>query len=128
MAKLSGLYDRDQRTLRTLTVDELPTLAVWAGISTALVAVLALALPFNVLNLPNALHIWVAAFAGAAVFRAVVRAAWRRLTPPERALIVGGGPAAGPMQRKLALSSRDPRTVVGEVQALHVGGPPRKRV
>ncbi len=34
-AKLVGLYDRDQRTLRHLTVDEVPWLAVWALSSTA---------------------------------------------------------------------------------------------
>ena len=118
MAKLSGLYDRDQRSLRTLTVDEVPTLAVWAGISTALVGVLALALPVQVLSLPDALHVWVVAFAGAAVFRALVRAGWRRLTPPERALIVGRGSAADAVQRKLALFPEIHVTVVAEVEAL----------
>ena len=34
-AKLAGLYDRDHRTLRHLTVDELPWLVVWTLGSTA---------------------------------------------------------------------------------------------
>ena len=34
-AKLAGLYDRDHRTLRHLTVDELPWLVVWTLSSTA---------------------------------------------------------------------------------------------
>ena len=38
-AKLAGLYDRDQRTIRHLTVDELPSLVVWALGSTAFIAV-----------------------------------------------------------------------------------------
>ena len=39
-AKLAGLYDRDHRTLRHLTVDELPWLMVWTLSSTALLTLL----------------------------------------------------------------------------------------
>ena len=35
LAKLSGLYDRDQRSLRHLTVDELPAIFVWTLAATA---------------------------------------------------------------------------------------------
>src|SRR5206468_20062 len=34
LAKLNGLYDRDQRSLRHLTVDELPHILVWAILGT----------------------------------------------------------------------------------------------
>ncbi len=36
IAKLSGLYDADHRSMRHLTVDEAPTIAAWAVISTTL--------------------------------------------------------------------------------------------
>ena len=44
-AKLAGLYDRDQRTLRHLTVDELPWLMVWTLSSTALLTASARPVP-----------------------------------------------------------------------------------
>ena len=39
VAKLCGLYDRDQRELRHLTVDDVPTLLVWSLVSVAGLAV-----------------------------------------------------------------------------------------
>ena len=38
LAKLHGLYDRDHRALRHLTVDELPSIFVWATTGTMLLA------------------------------------------------------------------------------------------
>ena len=38
LAKLHALYDHDHRVLRHLTVDELPSLTMWATTSTALFA------------------------------------------------------------------------------------------
>ena len=38
IAKVAGLYDRDQRSLRHLTVDELPAIFIWALVGTAAVA------------------------------------------------------------------------------------------
>ena len=35
-AKLLGLYDRDHRALRHLTVDEFPTIAAWTATTTVL--------------------------------------------------------------------------------------------
>ena len=50
-AKLAGLYDRDHRTLRHLTVDELPWLLVWTLSSTALLTLLLV--PFRALDLTS---------------------------------------------------------------------------
>ena len=44
LAKLVGLYDRDQRTLRHATVDELPSIVVWSVALTAFEVVLFLTL------------------------------------------------------------------------------------
>jgi exopolysaccharide biosynthesis polyprenyl glycosylphosphotransferase len=103
LAKLFGLYDRDQRTMRQLTVDELPTLATWAAITTAVITLSSLQLPSLDLSASRAVRIWFIAVAAAAIFRALVRAAWRRVVPPERALIVGEGIVADGVRRKLAL-------------------------
>lgn len=45
LAKLHGLYDRDQRALRHLTVDELPSIVFWALTGTALLAALMMLTP-----------------------------------------------------------------------------------
>ena len=47
LAKLAGLYDRDQRTLRHLTVDEIPWLAVWTLSSTAVLTGLLMPFPIT---------------------------------------------------------------------------------
>ena len=39
-AKLLGLYDRDHRSIRHLTFDELPAIAAWAVVGTAGLALL----------------------------------------------------------------------------------------
>ncbi len=102
-AKLVGLYDRDQRTLRHLTVDEVPWLAVWALSSTAVLT--GLLVPFPGLNLSSdeRLLVWGTTLLLAFVLRAATRALWRRVTPPERVLVVGDGPLAAAFVRKLDL-------------------------
>ncbi len=102
-AKLAGLYDRDQRTVRHLTVDELPNLVVWALLSTAFISVVTAPVPSLAIDGNDRLLIWGSAIVIGFVFRATGRALWRRLTPPERILIVGEGPLAEAVVRKLEL-------------------------
>ena len=102
-AKIIGLYDGDQKTLRHLTVDELPRLVVWAFASTALETLVTAPFPSLAFNGNDRLVIWSSAIGIAFVFRATGRALWRRLTPPERMLIVGDGPMADAVVRKLDL-------------------------
>jgi exopolysaccharide biosynthesis polyprenyl glycosylphosphotransferase len=103
LAKLAGLYDRDQRALRHLTVDEAPSLFIWSFVGVALTALLLEPLPASSLLLSDAIRMLVIVYASVLVLRAVVRALWRRLTPPERTLIVGDGALAAAMRRKLEL-------------------------
>jgi exopolysaccharide biosynthesis polyprenyl glycosylphosphotransferase len=103
VAKLLGLYDSDERSLRHLTVDELPRISLWAGagavITTGMVS----------LASPRPTGIYVAAIAAivaatsAVVLRGTTRVLWRNLTSPERTLILGEGAAARAVARKLAL-------------------------
>jgi exopolysaccharide biosynthesis polyprenyl glycosylphosphotransferase len=102
-AKLAGLYDRDQRTLRHLTVDELPSLVVWALGSTAFIAVVTAPVPSLTIGGADRLLIWASAIVIGFVFRATGRALWRRVTPPEKLFIVGQGPLAEAVVRKLEL-------------------------
>jgi exopolysaccharide biosynthesis polyprenyl glycosylphosphotransferase len=102
-AKLAGLYDRDQRTLRHLTVDELPWLVVWALSSTAVLTLLLVPFPALDLSSGDRVVVWGTALGLGFFFRAGARALWRRVTPPQRILIVGDGPLAQALIRKLEL-------------------------
>ena len=102
-AKIVGLYDGDQQTLRHLTVDELPRIVVWAFASTAFLTLVTAPFPSLSIDGNDRLIIWTSAIGIAFLFRATVRALWRRFTPPERMLVVGDGPIADAFIRKLDL-------------------------
>ena len=89
-AKLAGLYDRDHRTLRHLTVDELPWLLVWTLSSTALLTLLLV--PFRALDLSSSdlLLVWGTVLGLCFSLRAGMRALWRRITPA--IAVPSGGP------------------------------------
>jgi exopolysaccharide biosynthesis polyprenyl glycosylphosphotransferase len=102
-AKLAGLYDRDHRTLRHLTVDELPWLLVWTLSSTALLTLLVAPFPAFDPSSDDRLLVWGSVLSLAFLFRALARGLWRRITPPQQVLIVGEGPLADAVVRKLEL-------------------------
>jgi exopolysaccharide biosynthesis polyprenyl glycosylphosphotransferase len=115
VAKIAGLYDRDHRTLRHLTVDELPWIVVWAFGSTAFLTLITAPFPTLDVDAANRLRIWVSAIGLGFLFRATARALWRRLTPPQRVLIVGDGPLAEAVVRKLELFPDIHAVIAGEV-------------
>jgi exopolysaccharide biosynthesis polyprenyl glycosylphosphotransferase len=102
-AKLHGLYDRDHRALRHLTVDELPQIVLWSLTATAVVSGLASLTPAGAVGIAAAVKAGVVACVASFVLRSVARALWRKLTPAERTLIVGTGPLADATLRKLQL-------------------------
>ncbi len=99
VAKLLGLYDVDHRAIRHLTVDELPTLAAWAAITSATTILLS---PGAVM-VGDLILVILAATAAAFALRAIARCAWRRMTPRERTLVVGEGVPAIGIARKIEL-------------------------
>jgi exopolysaccharide biosynthesis polyprenyl glycosylphosphotransferase len=112
LAKLHGLYDRDQRSLRHLTVDEIPNIFMWALTGTAAVSALLLLFPHDSLQISDALWMWLIAGSAAFVLRGTMRLLWRRIVPPENTIIVGTGPLAEATRRKLELFP-DIHVVVG---------------
>jgi exopolysaccharide biosynthesis polyprenyl glycosylphosphotransferase len=102
-AKLHGLYDRDQRTLRHLTVDELPVLLMWALTGIVALSLFLSVTPSGPPGMMAALRGWAVAVTAGVVFRGLARIVWRKIVPPERALIVGSGPLADAARRKLEL-------------------------
>ena len=103
LAKLHGLYDRDHRSLRHLTVDELGSLLTWSTVGTAVAMPLLALAPAGALSTGNAIRLWLSVFVLAAGLRALARALWRRYTPPARVLLVGSGPLERATRRKFEL-------------------------
>ncbi|HEV2074984.1 MAG TPA: sugar transferase [Thermoleophilaceae bacterium] len=102
VAKLQGLYDSDHVRIRHLTSDELPRLFQWATISTVATSLVLTLGPVGVAT-HTAVAAWGMARAAALVLRVAARAAWRRLVPPERGVVVGDGQLADALARKLVL-------------------------
>jgi exopolysaccharide biosynthesis polyprenyl glycosylphosphotransferase len=122
IGKLVGLYDRDHRTLRHLTVEELPWIFVWALGGTALLTLLLTPFPGLDLSSDDRLLVWGTALVLGFVLRGAARAVWRRITPLERILIVGEGPLADAVSRKLELFPDIHATISGRIpscSALH---------
>jgi exopolysaccharide biosynthesis polyprenyl glycosylphosphotransferase len=113
--KLVGLYDRDHRTLRHLTVEELPWIFVWALGGTAVLTFLLAPFPGLGLSSGDQLIVWGSALVLGFAFRGTARAVWRRVTLPERILIVGEGPLADAVTRKLELFPDIHATIFGRI-------------
>ncbi len=118
LAKLHGLYDRDHRSLRHLTVDEFQSLLFWTMSGTALTEIFLLLSPVGGLQMAQAVKLAVVAGPSAFVLRAATRFAWRRLTPAERAVIIGEGPLADATRRKIELFPEIHVAVVGQYPSL----------
>jgi len=103
VAKVLGLYDRDHRSIRWLTIDELGRIVGLALAGTALLATVLLVLNVKELTASAELRLWVVVAVSVFAFRVATRAVWRGMTPPERALILGEGPLADATRRKLEL-------------------------
>jgi exopolysaccharide biosynthesis polyprenyl glycosylphosphotransferase len=103
IAKLVGLYDRDHAAIRHLTIDELPAIAAWAGISVALLALVLPQTPAGETSPSAAMSAWAVATVTAVVLRGAARWAWRRATPREVTAVLGDGDLAEMIRRKLEL-------------------------
>jgi exopolysaccharide biosynthesis polyprenyl glycosylphosphotransferase len=98
-AKLLGLYDHDHRSIRHLTVDELPSLAALGAIT----VIVTMFLAPGTGGAPIFLLLLVGGLALAVALRAAARAWWRAITPRERTLVVGEGESADAIRRKIEL-------------------------
>jgi exopolysaccharide biosynthesis polyprenyl glycosylphosphotransferase len=120
LAKIHGQYDRDKKSLRHLTTDELPNIAVWATSGTGLMALFLGFTPPGALSASRAVEAWCVAFGSVVVFRSSARMTWRRITPPARALIIGSGAATAAARRKLELFGDIHVQVVAEKHELTI--------
>jgi exopolysaccharide biosynthesis polyprenyl glycosylphosphotransferase len=117
-AKLYGLYDRDHRALRHLTIDELPVILVWAITCLATLSVFVGLTGLATISASVAIHTLAIALVGAVALRSLARLAWRLVTPPERVVIVGNDRFVHSIRRKLELFSDIHASVIGEYPSL----------
>ena len=101
VAKLYGLYDRDELLVRKTTLDEAPTL-----FQAATLYALGLLLAHDVLvtgdvTSTQVITLWALIFAGSILLRVVARACSRRFTPDERCVLVGDAGARRRLEPKL---------------------------
>ncbi len=103
LAKLLGMYDRDHRAIRHLTVDEVPGIVAWAAGGTAIIAIVLPLTPAESLTSAGAARMFLLAAISAFVLRGTARWLWRRMTPAERTAVVGDGEPAEAIARKAEL-------------------------
>jgi len=89
MAKVLGLYDRDQARIRKSTLDELPALIQLAALLSFLALTLSPLVFDGVLGPREAIALFVVLFAGLVASRAAARRLAGQITAPERCLFIG---------------------------------------
>ena len=112
LAKMAGLYDRDQFVLHKTTLDEGPALVAVSAIFTLVVEAVQ-ALQFQGRSHP--LLLWGLITVVLLVARGGARFVIVRTTPSERVLIVGDAASAAVVRRKLSADPSLNATVVGRV-------------
>ena len=114
VAKLLGLYEADGRSLRHLTVDEIPQIVLWALLG---MSGLSLFLEVTPAGRPDASSAIIAGRRrrlAVVALRASARWFWRLVTPPERVAIVGTAESTTSVKRKLELFPDLHMTIVEE--------------
>jgi len=103
VAKALGLYDRDHRFIRHLTVNEMPGIAAFGAIATAESVIALTFLGAQSASGAELTRFMIVLPVLVALLRAGARWLWRRITPPERVVIVGSGDLERTTRRKFEL-------------------------
>lgn len=115
MAKAGGLYDREELLVRKSTLDETPALVLLATFYTLSLWLLDGLVSRRPSSSARLVAVWIALFLMLVVFRMAARFLSRRLTPPERCLVVGDTVACEWMESRLASRPSLHARVVGSI-------------
>jgi exopolysaccharide biosynthesis polyprenyl glycosylphosphotransferase len=115
VAKLQGLYDRDALVLNKLTLDEAPKLFQAATLYALLISVNDGWLVAGDFGPRQTVGVWAVLFGTALIGRTAARILARRLTPPERILVIGTSADASRLAGKLTDNPTVHATIVGRV-------------
>jgi exopolysaccharide biosynthesis polyprenyl glycosylphosphotransferase len=114
-AKIIGLYDRDQHSLRTSTIDEVPSLTYLAVLFALMVWLGEHFVVHGYLGRPEVFALTVIGFGLFVCGRVIVRAAVGALVSPERCIVVGGAEDKARIEAKLAGAAGANAIIVGWV-------------
>jgi exopolysaccharide biosynthesis polyprenyl glycosylphosphotransferase len=102
VAKVVGLYDRDELVIRKSTLDELPRLFQLATLIALLIWLARHVFVNGSPQTPALLELWLSLFAAVTCLRIVARRVAGSLSRPERCVVLGGEPAFDRLGAKLA--------------------------
>jgi len=105
LAKFCGLYDRDHVALLHRTINETGSLLHFVTPAIGLPAIVLASVGHGRVSVTWAVTAWFVAIPALFVSRAGVRLLWRRLVPADKGLVIGSGPLADALARKLSLES-----------------------
>lgn len=116
-AKFLGLYDRDHRVLRHLTIDEIPSILAWAAIVAVLTSATLSLTPSGQLQVADLAMLFVGLAVVDLLLRVAARRVWRRITPPARCLVIGDAAESRLLTRKLDLFADMHMVEAGVIEA-----------
>ena len=111
IAKVLGLYDRDQGRLHRETLDEVPTLFNFATLTAVILYLSQGAIVDGELGKAGLLILWGTLFAGLVGGRAISRMALKGIASTERCLVIGDEQVASMLANKLAVQGLNARIV-----------------
>src|SRR2546430_4949071 len=115
LAKVIGLYDRDQHVLHKATLEEVPRLLNLVLVTVLLAWLLNRVLSTGVITKPSLLVLAAVQIVARSAPRSVARRVALHMTPPERILVLGTGEETARIREKLCAVSPVKAEVVGRV-------------
>ncbi|MGK2931815.1 MAG: sugar transferase [Solirubrobacterales bacterium] len=115
VAKLYNLYDRDDRRIRHRTSEEVPSLLATAAVTVVLARALTELLSVPLISSASMIIIGAVAVAASLLLRALVRGLYRVVAEPETTIVVGSGPKAALVSRRLISDTGNFIDVIGYV-------------
>jgi exopolysaccharide biosynthesis polyprenyl glycosylphosphotransferase len=119
VAKILGLYDRDQARIRKSTLDELPALMQLAALMSFLALTLSPLVLHGVLGPREAVALFVVLLAGLIGGRLTARALAGQLIPPERCLFIGPAEEALRFRQKVEHDYAANAKLVAQIELHH---------
>jgi len=116
VAKILGLYDRDQARLRKSTLDELPALLQLAALFSFLALAVAPVMFGGILGPREAIALFLVLFAGLMAGRAAARRLAGELTSPERCLFIGPAEEAMRFREKIERDHATNAKLVAQIE------------
>jgi len=117
VAKLYNLYDRDDRRIRHRTSEEVPSLLATAAITVVLARGLTELFSVPLISSASMIIIGAVAVVGSLMLRALVRGLYRVVAEPDPTIVVGSGPKAELVSRRLMSDAGNFIDVIGYVSS-----------